>query len=215
MRIAMISEHASPLAALGGEDAGGQNTHVADLSAARALQVQPKINDIGVETLFGTSKDVVMDYANAAYKNAGMSANRYMETVTGFSASLLQGLGVANLLRDVGRIFDDLQRLAFRPDDRIVGRLDPDLAPALADALVLRGVVLTPGQLVPEHPVFRALALRRIDEHRVMLALDLGQRIAEPRARRVKGYGGVGPCRLQVELDVVGVREVTLTTLAG
>ena len=47
----------------------------------------------GVETLFGTSKDVVMDYANAAYKNAGMSANRYMETVTGFSASLLQGLG--------------------------------------------------------------------------------------------------------------------------
>jgi glycosyltransferase involved in cell wall biosynthesis len=34
MRIAMISEHASPLAALGGEDAGGQNTHVAELSAA-------------------------------------------------------------------------------------------------------------------------------------------------------------------------------------
>ncbi|MCW6008683.1 glycosyltransferase [Micromonospora sp. CPCC 205371] len=34
MRIAMISEHASPLAALGGEDAGGQNTHVAELAAA-------------------------------------------------------------------------------------------------------------------------------------------------------------------------------------
>ncbi|MEJ3744755.1 glycosyltransferase [Actinomycetes bacterium KLBMP 9797] len=34
MRIAMISEHASPLAALGGEDAGGQNTHVAEVSAA-------------------------------------------------------------------------------------------------------------------------------------------------------------------------------------
>ncbi|WP_431886073.1 glycosyltransferase [Micromonospora wenchangensis] len=34
MRIAMISEHASPLAVLGGEDAGGQNTHVAELSAA-------------------------------------------------------------------------------------------------------------------------------------------------------------------------------------
>ena len=33
MRIAMISEHASPLAALGGVDAGGQNTHVAELSA--------------------------------------------------------------------------------------------------------------------------------------------------------------------------------------
>jgi glycosyltransferase involved in cell wall biosynthesis len=36
MRIAMISEHASPLAALGGEDAGGQNTHVAELSTALA-----------------------------------------------------------------------------------------------------------------------------------------------------------------------------------
>jgi len=36
MRIAMISEHASPLAALGGVDAGGQNTHVAELAAALA-----------------------------------------------------------------------------------------------------------------------------------------------------------------------------------
>ncbi|WP_433306299.1 glycosyltransferase [Actinoplanes sp. CA-030573] len=36
MRIAMISEHASPLAALGGVDAGGQNAHVAELSAALA-----------------------------------------------------------------------------------------------------------------------------------------------------------------------------------
>lgn len=34
MRIAMVSEHASPLAAIGGEDAGGQNVHVAELSAA-------------------------------------------------------------------------------------------------------------------------------------------------------------------------------------
>jgi glycosyltransferase involved in cell wall biosynthesis len=36
MRIAMISEHASPLATLGGIDAGGQNAHVAELSAALA-----------------------------------------------------------------------------------------------------------------------------------------------------------------------------------
>jgi D-inositol-3-phosphate glycosyltransferase len=36
MRIAMISEHASPLATLGGVDAGGQNAHVAELSAALA-----------------------------------------------------------------------------------------------------------------------------------------------------------------------------------
>ena len=47
----------------------------------------------GVETLFKDSKDTVMKYANDAYKTAGMSANDYMETVTGFSASLLQSLG--------------------------------------------------------------------------------------------------------------------------
>ena len=46
----------------------------------------------GVETLFGKSKDVVIKYANNAYKTAGLSANEYMETVTGFSASLLQSL---------------------------------------------------------------------------------------------------------------------------
>ncbi|MCV7215609.1 glycosyltransferase [Mycobacterium crocinum] len=36
MKIAMVSEHASPLAVLGGVDAGGQNVHVAELSAAMA-----------------------------------------------------------------------------------------------------------------------------------------------------------------------------------
>lgn len=47
----------------------------------------------GVETLFKNSQDQVMDYANNAYKTAGLSANEYMETVTSFSASLLQSLG--------------------------------------------------------------------------------------------------------------------------
>ena len=74
----------------------------------------------GVETLFGTggqsieeyaesvgktveavrgeyetlmkSQETVLQNANEAYKNAGMSANEYMETVTGFSASLIQSL---------------------------------------------------------------------------------------------------------------------------
>jgi hypothetical protein len=47
----------------------------------------------GVETLFKDSADVVMQYANNAYQTAGLSANDYMETVTSFSASLLQSLG--------------------------------------------------------------------------------------------------------------------------
>lgn len=46
----------------------------------------------GVETLFKDSADVVQKYAQDAYKTAGLSANQYMETVTSFSASLLQSL---------------------------------------------------------------------------------------------------------------------------
>ena len=46
----------------------------------------------GVETLFKNSADTVMGYAENAYKTAGLSANEYMETVTSFSASLLQSL---------------------------------------------------------------------------------------------------------------------------
>ena len=46
----------------------------------------------GVETLFKTSSDAVMKYAENAYKTSGMSANQYMETVTSFSASLIQSL---------------------------------------------------------------------------------------------------------------------------
>ena len=47
----------------------------------------------GVETLFKDSANTVIANANKAYKTAGMSANNYMETVTSFSASLLQSLG--------------------------------------------------------------------------------------------------------------------------
>ena len=47
----------------------------------------------GVETLFKDSSDTVLQYANNAYKTAGLSANQYMETVTSFSASLLSSLG--------------------------------------------------------------------------------------------------------------------------
>ena len=46
----------------------------------------------GVETLFEDSAGIVENYANNAYKTAGLSANEYMETVTSFSASLLQSL---------------------------------------------------------------------------------------------------------------------------
>lgn len=47
----------------------------------------------GVDTLFKESSKQVQQYANEAYKTAGLSANEYMETVTSFSASLLQSMG--------------------------------------------------------------------------------------------------------------------------
>ena len=47
----------------------------------------------GLETLFKDSAGKMKEYASQAYKTAGVSANTYMETVTSFSASLLQSLG--------------------------------------------------------------------------------------------------------------------------
>ena len=46
----------------------------------------------GVETLFKESQGTVMQYAEGAFRTAGLSANAYMETVTSFSASLIQSL---------------------------------------------------------------------------------------------------------------------------
>lgn len=47
----------------------------------------------GIETLFKGSANTMFKFADEAYKTAGMSANKYMETATSFSASLLNGLG--------------------------------------------------------------------------------------------------------------------------
>jgi phage-related protein len=47
----------------------------------------------GIETLFKDNADTVVKYASEAYKTAGISANDYMQNVTSFSASLMQGLG--------------------------------------------------------------------------------------------------------------------------
>ena len=71
--------------------AGG--TAVAGL-ATKAVQAYADYEQLvgGVETLFKGSAEKVKKYADNAYKTAGLSANAYMETVTSFSASLLQSL---------------------------------------------------------------------------------------------------------------------------
>lgn len=66
----------------------------------------------GVETLFKDSAGTVQKYAADAYKTAGLSANEYMETVTSFSASLLQSLG------------DDTSKAADYADQAIVDMAD-------------------------------------------------------------------------------------------
>ena len=47
----------------------------------------------GIEKLFGESAGTVQENAKKAFKTAGMSANEYMENVTGFSAALINSLG--------------------------------------------------------------------------------------------------------------------------
>ena len=47
----------------------------------------------GVETLYKDSAGIIENYAKDAYKNAGLSANDYMETATSFAASLVSSLG--------------------------------------------------------------------------------------------------------------------------
>lgn len=63
------------------------------LSDAISAGADMEQNVGGIETLFKDSADAVIKNAELAYKTAGLSANQYMETVTSFSASLLQGLG--------------------------------------------------------------------------------------------------------------------------
>src|SRR3546814_6909675 len=64
-------------------------------------------------------------------------------------------------------------------EHRIVAGLDPDFASALADPAILPGVVFAAPQLVPEGPVFGGLRIGRRDKHAVMLALHLGETVAE------------------------------------
>ena len=47
----------------------------------------------GVDTLFKSNSKTVQKYADNAYKTAGLSANAYMETVTSFSASMINSVG--------------------------------------------------------------------------------------------------------------------------
>ena len=108
----MISKAMGPEAASSGEQAGTSfmsGFKGVALKAAAALGIGAAIKTGisaalsegaslqqslgGIETLFKDSKAQVVKYADEAYRTTGLSANAYMENVTGFSASLLQSLG--------------------------------------------------------------------------------------------------------------------------
>lgn len=81
------------LAVIGGAAAGVATAFGVMTKKALDSYASLEQNIGGVETLFKNSSQSVIDNAKRAYKTAGLSANAYMETVTSFSASLLQSLG--------------------------------------------------------------------------------------------------------------------------
>ena len=78
------------IAAAGAVVAAGLGKIVAS-SIAEGAKLQQSQG--GVETMFKGSADIVKKNAQKAFRTVGISANEYMQTVTSFSASLLQGLG--------------------------------------------------------------------------------------------------------------------------
>lgn len=71
--------------------ASGAVAALATLSIKQFAEYEQLVG--GVDTLFKENSMTIQGYADDAFRTAGMSANEYMSTVTGFSASLLQGLG--------------------------------------------------------------------------------------------------------------------------
>jgi D-inositol-3-phosphate glycosyltransferase len=70
MRIAMVSEHASPLAVLGGVDAGGQNVHVAALAGelarrGHAVEVHTRRDDPALPALVAVEPGVTVHHVDA------------------------------------------------------------------------------------------------------------------------------------------------------
>lgn len=70
MRISLVSEHASPLAVLGGRDAGGQNVHVAELAIALArrgcdVTVHTRRDDPALPDIVEFCPGVLVDHIDA------------------------------------------------------------------------------------------------------------------------------------------------------
>ncbi len=101
MRIAMVSEHASPLAAIGGVDAGGQNVHVASLAAALAARghtvtVYTRRDDPDLPRRVEMHKGVDVVHVDAGPARA-VSKDELLPWMDDFEASRLVGFPVGGV----------------------------------------------------------------------------------------------------------------------
>src|SRR5690349_13371371 len=92
MRIAMVSEHASPLAVLGGVDAGGQNVHVAALAAALGrlghdLVVHTRRDDPALPRRVALAPGVEVDHVDAG-PPCGLPKDELLPHMGAFAAQL-------------------------------------------------------------------------------------------------------------------------------
>ena len=92
MRIAMVSEHASPLAVLGGVDAGGQNVHVAALATemarrGREVVVHTRRDDPALPERVALAPGVVVDHV-APGPPGELPKDELLPTCAAFAAAL-------------------------------------------------------------------------------------------------------------------------------
>ena len=99
---------------------------------------------------------------------------------------------------DIAGELDHFGRTAFRIQNRIVGRLKPDIAPIFSYALEFTGFDLSAGKVRPEVLVFLGLHMGRICEDAVMLALYLLQRVTDGRK---KVFVGGDDCAVELEFN--------------
>src|SRR5215470_16699519 len=90
--------------------------------------------------------------------------------------SLVVGIK-ALLVCNVAGKFHDLAGLSLSIKDRVVARLNPNLAAALTNSLVLTRIKFTASELLPERAILRALAVGRRDEHRMVFSSDFLERV--------------------------------------
>ena len=100
---------------------------------------------------------------------------------------LCQRADSAHALRHIRCKLDDLADLSLVIDDRIIGRLDPDLLAALAEAQEFVGGELTTSEPLPELPVFLRLHIGGIAEHPVMPPLNFLQLVPQRPAEILVG----------------------------